>query len=875
MTTLAEALADRYRIERELGRGGMATVYLATDLKHDRQVALKVLLPELAQSLGPERFQREIHFAARLQHPHILTVLDSGAAAGQLWFTMPFVEGESLRDRLRRERQLSVEEALRITREAARALDYAHEHGVVHRDIKPENILLTKDGSTLVADFGIARSIGGDESLTQTGFAVGTPAYMSPEQASGDKAVDARSDTYTLASVLYEMLAGEPPFTGGTAQAVLIKRFTEPAPSVRRIRATVPEVVDTALQRAMAPIAADRFPTSGQFAQAMGIVPTPATGTPTVVVAPVAAPPRRRVPVAALALILGVLVGGGLLYAWRRAPAGKAASPSAAGGGSSVEHRAVRVAVLPFENRGDSSDAYFAEGIADAVRGKLTAVQGMEVIARGSSEQYAHSTKPLEEIARELGVDYILTGTVRWARPKDGTSRVQVSPELVQVGDGTAKSRWQQPFDAPMTDVFQVQADIAGKVANALNVELAPQDVQQLAGAPTTNLEAYDAYLKAIAIKGIDARSVRQRIGYYEEAVAKDPGFVSAWARMAGSASVLSLGRAGGYREKALAALARAMALDSTHPDVYLTRVVLEANLNHDDQRSLAVAQEALARGPATPALLRIVGTAEVFGGDGDAGLAKLRRAAELDPLSLPSWRAVALATLALRRYDEAKVALDHAVSIDPHDFAISFSRAERAIWATGDLAKARQEVAPLLAGPDAARFASYVAIADDLYWLLTPEQQALVLAQGPESFDGDRAGRALVFAQIYGQRGNAAKARSWGDSAAGYFAAEEKDNPQARTLRALSLAYAGKLDEAKRVGQEAINKDARGNLRSYPHYVMGRVYTMAGEPERAIVEIRQATKDTLNTIVRPGWLRLDPAFAPLRGNPEFEELTK
>src|SRR5262249_51300941 len=210
----------------------MATVYLAQDLKHDRPVALKVLRPELAASLGPERFQREIELAARLQHPHILSVHDSGEAAGQLWFTMPYVEGESLRDRLRRERQLPVEDALRITLEAAQALQYAHEHGVVAPDLKPENLLLTKDGSTLVADFGIARALGGDEHLTQTGMSVGTPAYMSPEQASGDKALDARTDIYSLGAVFYEMLAGEPPYTGPTAQAIVMKPFTEPVPSV-------------------------------------------------------------------------------------------------------------------------------------------------------------------------------------------------------------------------------------------------------------------------------------------------------------------------------------------------------------------------------------------------------------------------------------------------------------------------------------------------------------------------------------------------------------------------------------------------------------------------------------------------------------------
>ena len=232
----------------------MATVYLAQDLRHDRPVALKILHAELAAALGPERFQREIRYAARLQHPHILTVLDSGTAGRRdggselLWFTMPYVEGESLRERLRRERQLPLEVALQVGREAARALDYAHEHGIIHRDIKPENILLTRDGTTLVADFGIAKALGTDDRLTQTGMAVGTPAYMSPEQATGDAGLDARTDIYSLGTVLYEALAGEPPFTGATAQAMIVRRMSEPAPSVRRARPTVPEAVDDAIR---------------------------------------------------------------------------------------------------------------------------------------------------------------------------------------------------------------------------------------------------------------------------------------------------------------------------------------------------------------------------------------------------------------------------------------------------------------------------------------------------------------------------------------------------------------------------------------------------------------------------------------------------
>src|SRR5881628_2096065 len=253
LARLKAALAARYALERELGRGGMATVYLARDLRHGRLVAIKVLRPEIAAALGPERFLREIETAARLTHPHILPLHDSGQAGGSLYYVMPYVEGESLRDRLEREGPLPLEEALRITREVASALSYAHSHDVVHRDIKPENILLS-GGEAVVADFGIARAItaAAGRNLTETGIALGTPGYMSPEQASGGGPIDGRSDVYSLACVLYEMLVGEPAFTGPNAQVVIAKRFTDPVPSVRRLRETIPPAVDAAITRALA-----------------------------------------------------------------------------------------------------------------------------------------------------------------------------------------------------------------------------------------------------------------------------------------------------------------------------------------------------------------------------------------------------------------------------------------------------------------------------------------------------------------------------------------------------------------------------------------------------------------------------------------------
>ncbi len=281
---LQDALADRYRLDRELGAGGMATVYLAHDLKHDRKVAIKVLRPELVHALGPERFLREIATTANLHHPHILPLYDSGRTAepssALLYYVMPFVEGESLRDRLRREKQLPLDDALRIAREVADALSYAHGHGVIHRDIKPENILL-ESGHALVADFGIARAVStaGADRLTDTGLALGTPAYMSPEQAAGDRDVDGRTDLYSLGCVVYEMLAGQPPFSGPTVQSIARQHLTATPPPITQLRPAVPGMVAAALERALAKNPADRFNPVGQFAEALStqqLPPSPA-----------------------------------------------------------------------------------------------------------------------------------------------------------------------------------------------------------------------------------------------------------------------------------------------------------------------------------------------------------------------------------------------------------------------------------------------------------------------------------------------------------------------------------------------------------------------------------------------------------------------
>jgi eukaryotic-like serine/threonine-protein kinase len=887
-TQLQTALATAYTLERELGRGGMATVFLAQDLRHDRPVALKVLHPELAYALGPERFQREIRLAARLQHPHILTVHDSGEAAGQLWFTMPFVEGESLRDRLRRERQLPVDAALRIATEAARALEYAHRHGVIHRDIKPENLLLTSDGSTLVSDFGIARALAGaDDRLTETGLAVGTPAYMSPEQAAGDKALDARTDVYSLGAVLYEMLAGEPPFTGPTAQAVIAKRFRGEVPRVRRARPSVPEHVDAAVARALAPVAADRFDTVGEFARALGsavatgpVIATasgPGLATGATSPAQVAASPStgqrapRRVPLAAVTLALGFLVGLGVLFAWRRSHS------------ATEDTGPKRLAVLPFENLGDSADAYFADGITDEVRGKLSQVSGLAVIARASSNEYRTTTKAAQEIARELGADYLLTATVRWEKTTGGPSRVRVSPELIRVEPGAAPTtKWQQPFDASLTDVFQVQADIATKVASALNVALADSVRHELAAKPTENLAAYDAYLKGeAASQGMsvaDPASLRRAVGYYRQAVTLDSAFVPAWSELARACALLYTN---GTPTPELAAQTReaanrARTLGPDRPEGQVALGDYYRLVITDNRQALAAYEAGLKLAPTNVDLLVGGALTEQGLGRWEAALPHLTRAAALDPRSANTARRTGTTLLWLRRYPEARVALDRALALAPTNLSIIEMKAQVAL-AQGDLAGARAVVRAALPTVDPAALLVFFGNYWDLYWVLDDAQQRQLLTLPPSAFDDDRGAWGIVRAQTYWLRKDAGKARVYADSAQLAMAEQLRATPedgQRHVLRGLALAYLGRKAEAIAEGERGlalfpVSRDAYSG--AYNQHQLVRIYLLVGEPEKALDRLEPLLK--IPYYLSPGWLKIDPTFAPLRGNPRFERL--
>lgn len=623
------SVGDRYTVDRVLGRGGMAVVYLARDRKHDRPVAIKILRPEIVVGQAAQRFLLEIRILARLQHPHILALLDSGATdevPPRPFYVMPYVDGETLRQRLTREGPLPVADALHLVRETGEALQYAHGEGLIHRDVKPENVLLSQ-GHALVADFGIARAAGvaADDRLTRPGLSMGTPAYMSPEQAEGEPEVDARADQYSLACVLYELLAGQPPFTGASAGAVLARQVLDPVPPLTTLRPGVPGSVRQAIERALSKVPADRFATVLEFLAAL------------------------------------------------EAPEAPAAAPKKA------------IVVLPFANLSpDPDNAYFADGLMEEVIADLSRVRALTVISRTSSVKLKTTGWDLRRIGRELGVRYALEGSVRRAG-----STLRITAQLIDAE--TDAHLWGEKYSGTVDDVFDLQERLSRQIVEALRITLSPPEDREIAERTIADIRAFEYYQRARqeyyrqTAEGIVAARALAEHGLAvvgpHEALYGILGTVYAWsptflrgdeeatlreaeacARRAfelnpDSAQGLSIMGQVAYRRgqagEAVRLLTSACAADPNNPDAMhqLAGAYLLGG-------RIGPMREVLTRlvelDPLTASNHCLLGMSYSLGGDAAAALPSHRRAVELDPRSTICRVCDAVALVAARRDAEA-----------------------------------------------------------------------------------------------------------------------------------------------------------------------------------------------------------------------------
>jgi len=652
----------------------MATVYLAHDLKHKREVALKVLDAEVGSTLRFERFHREIDLVARLVHPHIVPVFDSGDAAGQLWYVMPYIRGESLRARLKREGRLSVPDALRITREVAGALDYAHRQGVVHRDVKPENILLA-EGQALLADFGIARaSVGAaeDHPRTATGLILGTPAYMSPEQMDARLDIDGRSDVYSLGCVLYEMLTGSRPFGGPTPFAVIASRLSGPPPPIEQLRPELPPQLGQVLVRALAFDPAHRFDTPGTLAQAAETACAQPLEAASMPVPTAGSRPGRRQRAFLLMMAVVIVAAGGFL--WRAGRSGRVEAAS--------------VAVLPFVDMSpEHSNTYLGDGMAETLINALANVEGLAVAARTSAFSFRDTPKDVRRIGRQLGVATVLEGSVQRAG-----DRLRVTAQLIKSSDGL--HLWSENFDRDAKDIFAVQDEVAQAVAAALKGKLVAGAASATTGG-TGNPAAYDAYLLGRFYWNKRTRDDLVRAaGYFNQAIRADSSYARAWSGLAAAYvlfipaeydvpainpdSILSL---------AEQAARRAIALAPGLGEAYTSLGQILEYRNRWEEAS-GVFERGLALSPDYATGHQWYSYDLMMRNRWDDAIREMERAKQLDPLSVIIVTSLGFAYDGAERWGEAEAQFDQARAIAPdHHLTLSFGFIHELL--SGDYAQA------------------------------------------------------------------------------------------------------------------------------------------------------------------------------------------
>jgi len=860
-----------FEIVEMIGRGGMGVVYLARDTKLKRSVAIKSMPVELqADSTARTRFRREAELLASLNHPNIAAIyeiIEQDEGAGYL--ILEYVPGETLTQCIARE-PLKLEEALSIGRQVAEAVSAAHEKGIVHRDLKPGNIKITPEGNVKVLDFGLAK-VSVDEgrsaetTVTQPGRVIGTPAYMSPEQACG-KPTDKRSDIWSFGCVLYEMLTGHLPFDGETATEILA-RIIEREPDWEVLPQEIPANIRVLLRRCLEKDPHRRLRDIGDAAiEIRETLNLPATAPPVNIPAKL-----RRVAVIICAAVIIVLCAIGVRFILEQP-----AQPSS---------QEIRLVVLPFENLGPAEDGYFAAGITDAITARLAGIRGLGVISPQSAMQYKGREKSSRLIGKELGVDYILEGTVQRERPSDTTSRVRIIPQLIRASDD--RHVWADTYDNDMSEVFRVQSDLAERVAQALDVTLLEPERRALASRPTENIEAYEYYLRGneYSYRSVLENDKRIVIQMYEKAVELDPTFALAYAQ-------LSRAHSGMYwryydrSEERLAmakqAVDKALELDPDLPEAHLAlgHYYYQAHLDYER----ALEQFAIARKdkPNNSEILSFIGFVQRRQGNFEEALVNIKKASELDPRSGLA-EEVGETYMLLRNYPEAERYFNRAISVSP-DVPLAYSwKAWLYLCWEGSTGKAREVLEEALQNIGSVED-QFIILRSVLLNVFDGDyQEALdrLSSCKLEAFDTQFffIPKVQLYAQINGLMGNQQLKQANYESARSILETKIKERPEdARFHSSLGIAYAGlgRKEDALREGKLGVellpvSREAMRGL--YRVEDLAHISVMVGEFDTAI--------DQLEFLLsRPGCmsiplLRLDPAWAPLHDDPRFGDLLR
>jgi len=868
-----------FKITEVIGRGGMGVVYKGHDTRLDRVVAVKAMPSHLLEDAAAKaRFQREAKLLASLNHPNIAAIHDIiEQEEGASYLVLEYVPGQTLDQRIAH-KPLKLEQALSIGQQVAEAISAAHEKGVVHRDLKPGNIKITPDGRVKVLDFGLAKTsvskdASGEPSVTQAGRVIGTPAYMSPEQACG-KPADHRTDIWSFGCIMYEMLTGHLPFEGETTTEILA-RIIEREPDWEMLPEDTPSNIRVLLRRCLEKDPRRRLRDIGDAAiEIKETLTLPATAPPATapssiaVESEIAAKAKSRT----MAMIIGavIIVVLSAIAVWL-IPKRQAQLPS----------REIRLAVLPFENLGPTEDEYFADGITDTITVRLASIHGLAVISRQSAMQYKKSEKKAQQIANELGVDYILEGTVQRERPSDATSQVRVMPQLIRASDD--RHMWAQVYDDDMSEVFRLQSDLAEQVAQALDITLLEPERQALASRPTENIEAYDYYLRGKEYRHRSSleSDIRIAIRMYEKAVELDPMFALAHAELSRAHVRMYFGYYDRSEERlALAkqAVDRAFELNPNLPEAHMALgwYYYHGHLDYDR----ALEQFAITRKsqPNNSWLFAGIGSVQRRQGKYEQALANWKRASELDPRSANRAANLGVTFMLLRKYSEAERYFNRAISLSP-DLPRGYnSKAWLYVRWEGSTEKARAVLEEAVQNIKLAENTDIVNSLVDIDVLDGNYQEALDrLSLKSEDIDKMGYSNALRYARIYGYMNKNELAKKYYDDARSILESKIEEHPEDAWFHSsLGIAYAGlgHKEEAIREGKLGVellpvNKEAmRGTYRVED---LARIYVMVDEFDAAIEQLEFL-------LANPGVMtiplfRLDPAWDPLRGHPRFKKL--